>query len=514
MEKTSKDSAPSGQKSIQEIKEFDMQFQRRQELFASTKSAIQFLDLTKSESRTFSTFSREKLKSYMTNPKANENNLRDLSKFLYRLSHPYRRLIGYNAEMLDLSAMTIIPDNELVQAGNTEAALQSFIETAVIVDKMDLKEEIYKCALIAWREDAFFGYTYFDENDGLYIMPLDARYCKISSTNYDGTFNMAFDFSYFRAHAECLGYWDKEFNQKYNKYQTDNNLRWQELDPAKTMVLKVNTDDPTMCVPPYLALFSQILDLVELAEIQKTRDELSAYMLLVAKLKHLQGSTEPDDFDVDINTAIAYFNKLDEALPPCVDAVLSPVEIDAITFKDHNTTETNDMLSRSMENIFATSGGYQVLGNKQSGQAIFSAQILSDTLNALKPLLWQIEHWHNRFLTYVMSEHAKVKYLMCSPYTKNDYKKSLMESAQYGVPVKMAVAALDGFSPLEVLGAQFLENDCLSLHSTWIPLQSSHTSSGAPVEGTDPVKGGAPKKDATDLTDEGAETRDQGKNLK
>ena len=79
----------------------------------------------------------------------------------------------------------------------------------------------------------------------------------------------------------------------------------------------------------------------------------------------------------------------------------------------------------------------------------------------------------------------------------------------------MAVAALDGFSPLETLSMQFLENDCLKLHEVWRPLQSSFTgNSGAIAEGTDPIEGGAPKKDATDLTDEGAETRDQGKNKK
>lgn len=61
---------------------------------------------------------------------------------------------------------------------------------------------------------------------------------------------------------------------------------------------------------------------------------------------------------------------------------------------------------------------------------------------------------------------------------KNEKKKELLESAQYGVPVKMAVAALDGFSPLQVLSLQFLENKVLDLPSNWIPLNSSYTTSG------------------------------------
>ena len=95
------------------------------------------------------------------------------------------------------------------------------------------------------------------------------------------------------------------------------------------------------------------------------------------------------------------------------------------------------------------------------------------------------------------------KYLETSPWMKNEKKKELIESAQYGVPVKMAVAALDGFSPLEVLRMQFLENDTLALHDAWIPLQSSFVQSGK--------DSGGQEKDITELTDEGDASREKEK---
>ena len=106
-----------------------------------------------------------------------------------------------------------------------------------------------------------------------------------------------------------------------------------------------------------------------------------------------------------------------------------------------------------------------------------------------------------RELYYILSNPSIVKYLETSPWMKNEKKKELIESAQYGVPVKMAVAALDGFSPLEVLRMQFLENDTLGLHDAWIPLQSSYTQSGNDSN----------QKDITELGDEGAETREKEK---
>jgi hypothetical protein len=48
---------------------------------------------------------------------------------------------------------------------------------------------------------------------------------------------------------------------------------------------------------------------------------------------------------------------------------------------------------------------------------------------------------------------------------------------------------------------EFLENQCFNLHENWIPLQSSYTQSGDSNEKSD-----------SELTDEGAETREQEKN--
>lgn len=165
------------------------------------------------------------------------------------------------------------------------------------------------------------------------------------------------------------------------------------------------------------------------------------------------------------------------------------------------------MIEKSMSNLFKISGGSLVLNDEKQGTTIYRAHMIADMMNAIKPLLGEIEIWMNRHLSYNLSNPAKVKYLETSPWMKNEKKKELIESAQYGVPVKMAVAALDGFSPLEVLRMQFLENDVLSLHNSWIPLQSSYTQSG-----NNSNDSGGQEKDVTDLTDEGESTRESGKN--
>lgn len=487
--------------SVEELKEFYSKEERRNELFAKANAAMKLLDLTKKQSRNYSIFNKEKLRNYMKNPMNNEANLRNLSRFLYRVSHPYRRLIIYNAQQVDLTAMTISPKIDFTQENDKESVLKDYYDTCIQVDKMKLHSEIYKLLTTAWIEDAAYGYIYEDDT-GFFIYLLDGEFCKVSSQNIDGSFNFAFDFSYFKNRAELLDYWDAEFKKKYNAYDKDGSLRWQELDPMRTICLKVNVEDPTLCIPPYLSLFENLIEAVDVLSLVSVKDELSIYKLLVARLEHMKNSDDPSDFEVDIDTALEYFYKFQESLPECVSAAISPLPIDTIEFKG-TTTDDTDMVAKSMSNLFKISGGSMVLNDEKTGASIYRAHQIADMMQALKPLLGEIESWVNRYLTYILSNPSRIKYLETSPWMKNEKKKELIESAQYGVPVKMAVAALDGFSPLEVLRMQFLENDMLSLHESWIPLQSSYTQSGK--------SDGSNEKDLTELGDEGLETREKEK---
>lgn len=501
-------------KTINEIREhFEEQEQnpskaKQLELFEKASKALQLLDLTKNENRTYNTYSKDRLRSFMKNPFANASNLRLLSQFLYRMSYPYRRLVQYNAQMIDLTALSVIPNIDFNSKTNTKKVLKNYYNTLKKIKQMRLEKEILKLLIVAWREDAVFGYIYDDDKD-FYIQLLDGQYCKISSVE-GGKINFAFDFNYFKSHAADLEYWDSEFQTKYNQADKDSKMRWQELDPARTICLKINSDDLKLSLPPFVSLFEQIIDLIDLQALQNVKDELNIYKLLVARMETINNSGLPDDFTVDPDTAIEYFNLLEDRLPASVSAIISPLKIEPIEFKG-DTTEDVDMISNSMKNLFKNSGGSQILNNDNaSGTTAFTAMIETDTMMAIKPLLPQIETWMNYYLTATIgADHAYVKYLEVSYLTKQEKKKELLESAQYGVPVKLAVASLDGYSPIDTLALQFLENDMLSLHDKWIPLQSSHTLSN---NDTDPVKGGRPKQD--NLTEEGEKTREQNKNDK
>lgn len=501
---------PSGTKSVKEMKDTLQKYENLKEIFAATNEALQLVDLTKTETRTYQTYSRETLRTYLKSPFSYMSQIRNLSKYLYRLCYDYKRICTFYAGMICGDAFNIIPLVDPTQDNNPDDVLAKYYETLIRWQRMDFANELLKLLLVAWREDTVYAYVYDDsdqEGGTCFFHILDGDYCRICAIE-EGVFRFAFDFSYFRSHKAELDFYDVEFRNKYSKYEKDSTLRWQELEPERQICLKVNSDDPTMDYPPFASLFEAIISNIDLQALQSAKDELSVYKLLVARLKPLSGTDQPDDFEVDINTAIKYYNRLSESLPEYIASCISPLPIEPIEFKDLNTTDTTDMISSSLSNIFKHIGGV-ILDNDKSGTAITNMQTILDMKMGQSTLLPQVQRWLNLYFNYVIGkDHAYIKYIDgVSPYTRESKRKELLESAQNGLPTKLEISILDGKSPLETTSMLYLENEVLGLTEKLIPLSTSYTKSSS--DAADPITGGAPTKDDTKLTDEGDATRNK-----
>ena len=506
---SSKISTPSGDVSVAELQKQLMDKERQLEKFKKIQEIIRLQDLTKTSRRRFDTYNKEKLRRMLKDPKRNETALRSLSIFLYRLCYPYRRLIWYQATMMDLNAVSVIPFIDITKDNNKKKIIKNYYKTASKLQQMALDQCMLPMLLTAWREDTAFGYIYDDGKD-FFIHVLDGNYCQVSAIDR-GVLRYAFDFSYFDTYPDDLEFWDSEFKRKYRKYKDNKAPRWQELEYKREICLKVNIDDLTLSYPPYAPMFEAMIDLVDLQGVQSVKDEASDYKLLVARLETLTGTKEPDDFEVDLDTALKYYNIFAESLPDGVSAAISPLPIEPIEF-DHDDTAGVDAISNTTKNLFKTSGGSQILYNDNSGTTITTAQIISDAKIALAALLPQVQTWCNCYMNdHIGKDHGHVKYIECTPNTRSEKKKELLQSGQSGIPTKLSIAALDGYTPMEALSLLFIENDCLELHDKMVPLSTSWTKSKDQTTGqvTGDGSDGAPTKDDGDLSDEGEATRDK-----
>lgn len=484
--------------------------------FAAVKDVLSLIDLTQNQSISYTTYSRESLRNYLRNPasEANQKNIRKLSNFLYTVSHVYRRLVNFKAYQIQCKSWTVYPDIPLVEDVDQESILQNYDKVTKYVRNMDLKSQILKCMLRAWKDDVVYGFCYGDpENDGdFFIHILDPDYCKISSQQYyRGVLNFAFDFSFFdsASNAYYLEAYDPIFKKMYNKYSSDSSLRWQELPIENTFCLKINIDNLNYPLPPLSGLFDSVINLADLQAVQDLKDELEAYKLIWAKIDTISGTKDVDDFEIDLDLANAFYQKLQAALPANIAIAMSPMDLNTIDFNSNNANDVN-VISEAYENIINANGGIVLNQNKITNSASFKLALQFDSMDAMAPIE-QINAWANLWIFNHLGETGMVvEYSDISPYFVDDRIEKLLKVATYSVPCKMELASLLGINPVKERGMSYLESALGLGVSSWNqPLVSSNTQTGENVDGSD----GRPESDEP-LSDEGEKTKDGEKNKK
>ena len=472
---------------------------------------LQLTDLTSNSTKTWTVFNKESLRSYMQNPYASssQTSLRSLARFLYTLSFPLRRIINYFASLPDFSAYKVNLDFSLIEENDEESLLQDYENACRFVRKMNLTLNMFKLLIIAWREGIVYFQPYQDDDGTMLLMPLDSQYCKVSSVGYNGLLHVAFDFSFFRgSNAFYLEVWDKEYKQKYSKFENDTSLRWQELDTARAF--KIDIADIDLVISPFASLFEGLIDLIDLQSLIAIKDSLDIYKLLVMKIP-LLNSKNPDDMAINLNLAKKFFNLALESLPPEIGLILSPgMDVDSISFDKNATSDTN-AIADSYQNLMEQTGISQIFDSSRlTGASSVMMSMLSDSLMATKGLVQQVEAFVNeRIQMEYPNSMAYIKFIEVTIYDKKDRINMVKDAASSGLPVKQEWMMLLGYDPLEAMASDWLESKLGLAVTKWInPVKTSYTQS----DGSD--TGGAPEKDDGDLSDEGAETKDKEKNTK
>lgn len=484
-----------------EMKEW---FEKNKEV---TQNAFkQIRDVTKTTRQTtIKSYSKESVISYLQNISSNESNLRNLSRYLFYRSQVYFRLIMYNATMFDLNARTVIPQYDPIKEVDSQKTLKSYYETLQWLERMNLQHEFLPVLVNNFIEDVFYGCCWIDET-GMFIYQLPPEYCKITGKYFTGDFSYSVDMSWFKKYEYLVEYLGEPFTTMYNAYGGDNSNKWQPMPDEYCLCTKYRLESWETVCPPYSGLFLDILSLLTLADIQSVADEQQIYKLITATIPLIDGSDIPDDWAVDINTAIDYYRKLEASLPDYVGSAITPIPLDVISFSDDQASDVTK-IQKATKEILNTSGGAQILNSSTiSGAEAFRMATKADTELAISSLLGQIQGWANRMLSYLTSNPAKVKFFEVSAYTRDAFKESLQKDLNYGFVSSLAINSLNGFSELDTLALNHLENDILKLNEKFIPLHTASTQSGN-------NETGAPEKSNTEISDEGSETRDKSKNV-
>lgn len=458
-------------------------------------------------SPTFYKYTKDQIATYLTNPYSYQKNLRNAAIYMYAASSHFRRLIQYFVALSDLS---YIVSPYRIDTSTAKAATigKQYRRTLNILSAMDIKNQFPKILTVCLREDTFFG-TMWVTNDNVTIQQLPSDYCEIAVIE-GNVLNVSFDFSYFDSNSEFLELYPPEFNKKYNLYQNDRTgMKWQELDSPTSFAVKCNNDILNYSVPPFAGIFRDIYDLEDYRNLKMTKTELENYALLVMRL----GINKDGEWEMDFDKAREFYSNLDGVLPEEVGAVLSPMDIDKISFEKSNTGDT-DTIADAEQNLFTSAGVSTLLFNNDKASS--NALLLS--IKADQALTYgivkSIECVVNRFIqSYSYGKNFKVTFLDVSPYNRREIGEQYLKGAQYGLPMLSHYCVSQGLSQADMDCMDFLENDVLDLKSRFKPLQSSSTISSEQSESSGNGSDGAgdagrPKKEVGDLTDSGESSQE------
>ncbi|RKJ73024.1 hypothetical protein D7X33_20940 [Butyricicoccus sp. 1XD8-22] len=477
-----------------QTEEFKDSIKKATNNYAYSPSSKKFSSKTKIQSPLIR-YNLDDINRWLQNPVQFEEHLRKLSNYLYD-NHPTYKLIVRYIALLPQYAWTLTIDTS---SGNKDKIKKNYIKVLNQIEKMNLRYELVKASLVAYKNDFFFGYE-IETKDDYFIMRLDNKYCKPSSIE-GGVYNFAFDFSYFDQNNDELNVYPPEFKRKYLQYKSDKNKRWEELDSTKTVCFKTNidTDYP---LPMFSGMFPSIYDLEEYKKLKKDRAKNENYLLLHQRIPMDEKNPDLNKFLIDLDLANYFHNAASENLPDGIEVVTSPMELTAV--KTEKSKNDNDYVLEAMREVYNDGGISQFLFNSDKSTSVGLSKSINTDEEIAFGLLRQMETWVNRKLKQMFSSiKCKFTFLNVTVFNQKDVAEMYLKQAQYGLPVKLEIAAVHGMTPLDVINKVALENDILGLHDLFIPLSSSHTQSG---DGES--ESGRSEKDEDELSEAGQATRD------
>lgn len=403
---------------------------------------------------------------------------------------------GKHIEDLSDLAYVVEPYKIDPKKANTKTINNNYRKVLNLLSSMNIKTQFPKVLTVCLREDVFYG-TLWVTNDSVTIQQLPSDYCSISTIEGNVP-NVTFDFSYFDSNSALLEYYPAEFQTKYRQYQASRMTRWIELDSPTSFAIKCNSDILDYALPPFAGLLRELYDIEDYKQMKETKTALENYAMLTMKLPMEKDGT----WGIDLPKAKEFWRNLDSVLPDEVGSVLSPMDIDKISFEKSNTGDT-DTVSEAEQHMFSAAGVSSLLFNNEKASS--NALLLS--IKADQAITYgivkNIQDAINRFLqAQSYGKNFKVNFLNISQYNAKEAGDAYLKAASYGMPTISYYCASQGLGQAELDSMSFLETEVLGLQDMFRPLQSSSQISSDDLDSTAATdEGGAPKKELGEVSD-------------
>lgn len=456
------------------------------------------------------------IKGYLTgNIYANSKSLIAASRYLFYRSPIYQKMIYAYADMYCLDCRILEPTYSFDKGLDIQKSLKQFDSTVNFLDTLGLQNLMNAPLVNMWIEDISFNLFFHDDTGSFLwrIAPEEAIIDSIYTVGESWCYGMAIDMSKWRSaqRQALIEYLGEPLSSMWNEYQKTG-IKYVHVPAEYSFVVKFRTDLMDAIIPPLLPMLLGLANLNDLTDVQSSADKLSFYRMIYMPLKVMNAAKNPDEFEITPDLAIDYFKiAADEAIPDGVSTAVVPGdELKTIDFSDNVSDDVN-RVENSQKQILGSAGGIGALLNGDklvNNSALINAALKSESAYVLNSVLPQINGWVNLQLGLNVSNPCSLTLIPVTIYTRDDYRKALLEANQYSFSYRLAYGTLLGFSEKKTMASLIFETQALKLQELMkYPLQSSYTSTGETEKGE--VGEGAPEKAPEELTPSGERSRNQ-----
>ena len=485
--------------------------------FAKLQELLQ-RNVSKNLSKTYTQYTRDLLDTYAQSPLNNIDSIREVSRFLTRVSMLYKQMISYFSTM-PLYTYNIIPLSDYTKDYDSEKQLKNYEKVLKTFHSFKMEKELQNIISNVIRDGMYVGWMCSDDKENMFLMPLDVQYCRIYGKTPEGEwivyFNAAFfdkdnnkDFIY-GINNDGVGTWDSCFLDGYEAYkQMGREYQWFRLIPENTMCIIASTDDEFYIPLPYFfPLFKALLQILDTENLVAAKEELQNYKLILNKIPLMDNPEQIDDFALSLELVNQFDAILKEIVPDLVGVGTVPYQEDAqiVDFEKSTSASDTDILNKAMNNLFANAGiNKLIVSSGDSSNANGIKYSNANDLGKISVYIRRIESWLNYWIKNHITDGVYLQIFDQTQYNRQDFINEKKEAASLGGSKLDYLCAL-GDTPYTAYNKLRFESLSLDIAKYMTPLQSTYTQSGK-------KESGGQTKNEEDLSPEGQASRDSGKN--
>jgi len=433
--------------------------------------------------------------------------LRQISRFFYRTSGIYQKIVNYFANMYRYD-WYMCPE-VLSDTAKEEKIVADFTKTLNYFDASHIKKTCGEIALKVIRDGVYFGYVY-EGDDRILVQDLPWRWCR-SRYKIAGMPAIEFDMTFFDTkfpdvayRMQVLDLFPPEFKKGYILYKqgklpndeitstgAQGKGHWYLLDPSCAVMCSITGMGG---LPLFINAIPALIDLDTTQGIDRQRQLQKLLKIIVQKLP----LDKNGDLIFDVDEARDIHNNAVEMLRDAigVDVLTTFADIVGIDISDANATVKDDSLNNAERTVYNALGTSKNIFNTDGNLAL-EKSILADE-GSLRDLILQFEVLFNMIANKRSVNKKKWNFrfymLHTTQYNYQALAKLYKEQTQMGFSKMLPQIAL-GQSQSFILNTALFENNVLHLSEIMIPPLMSSTMSVEDLQNL-----GSNKQDTTQKT--------------